>query len=320
VGAPGVFRFHLVALPSSWVVAGIRTAVVGAAVDSAAASVVAGLVASVVAADSVAAEEDRVGKRDFHISSNTMMARSRMSLDDFVAQLKSVHGSQLRTIVLYGSAATNEHIEGLSDLNLLVLVDTLSMDTLRALGQSVRAWNEAGNPPPLTLTVDEWTRSADIFPMEYSDILERHRVLHGTAPFADMIVDRADLRLQLEREAMGKLLRLRQGVMAAADDAEKQRDLMRASFSTLLVLFRAAERLAGRVPPRERLALVREVASRGEFEAAPFERVESLVKGGALSDTDTRAVLAAYVRSMEMFVVHLDGFNPPGVRGGTLST
>lgn len=243
-----------------------------------------------------------------------------MSLDEFVAQLRRVHGTALRTVVLYGSAATNEEVAGLSDLNVLVLVDALSLDALRALGQTIRAWGEAGNPPPLTLTVNEWLRSADIFPMEYADILERHRVLHGSAPFAELIVNRADLRLQLEHEAMGKLLRLRQGVMMAGTDAEQQRDLLRASFSTLLVIFRAAERLAGQVPPRDRLALIREVAVRGEFDPAPFEHVAALVQGTPLSDADTTRTLAAYVTAMETLVLHLDGFNPPGSRGGSLST
>jgi hypothetical protein len=248
-----------------------------------------------------------------------MMAK-RMTLDEFVSQLRVLHGTALRTVVLYGSAAVNEQVEGLSDLNLLVLVDSLSLDVLRSLGQTVRAWSEAGNPPPLTLTVDEWNRSADIFPMEYADILERHRVLFGSAPFSEMIVNRADLRLQLEREAMGKLIRLRQGVMAAGTSAEQQRDLMRASFSTLMVIFRAAERLAGQVPPRDRVALIREVAARGEFDATPFERVAAMVTGQRLADADTTATLGAYVLAMETFVAHLDGFNPPGSRGGTLST
>ena len=50
----------------------------------------------------------------------------------------------------------------------------------------------------MTMTVAEWRGSADIFPMEYADILERHRVLHGTAPFEGVTVDARDLRLQLE--------------------------------------------------------------------------------------------------------------------------
>lgn len=249
-----------------------------------------------------------------------MATRTKMTLDDFVAQLRAIHGTHLQAVVLYGSAAANEQVEGLSDLNVLVLVDELSVDSLRTIGQTVRAWGEAGNPPPLTMTVEEWKRSADIFPMEYADILERHRVLYGTAPFAEMIVNRNDLRLQLEHEAMSKVLRLRQGVMAAGADVGRQRDLMRNSFSTLMVIFRAAERLASRVPPRDRVALIREVASRGDFDATPFERVEALVRGVPLPDADTPATLAAYVNAMETLVAHLDGFNPPGLRGGTHSS
>jgi hypothetical protein len=249
-----------------------------------------------------------------------MAAKATMTLDAFVEQLRAVHGSQLRAVVLYGSAATDEQVEGRSDLNVLVLVNALSVDTLRSLGQTVRAWGEAGNPPPLTLTIAEWERSADIFPMEYADILERHRVLHGTPPFGEMIVNRKDLRLQVEHDAMGKLLLLRQGVMAAGTDAEAQRELMRASFSTLLVIFRAVERLAGRVPSRNRIELIGDVASRGDFDPTPFERVAGLVQGSTLSDTDTSDTLAAYVNAMETLVAHLDGFNPPGLRGGTLQT
>ena len=42
-----------------------------------------------------------------------------------------------------------------------------------------RAWMEAGNPPPLTMTEREWRASPDIFPIEYTDVLDQHHVLHG---------------------------------------------------------------------------------------------------------------------------------------------
>jgi hypothetical protein len=287
----------------------------------AAASVAVDSVDSAAVADSAAAAAVRVGKPFcIHDHTGSMMAKNRITLDEFVEQLRALHGSRLRTVVLYGSAATDEQVEGLSDLNVLVLVDSIAVETLRMLGPTVHAWVEAGNPPPLTLRVDEWQRSADIFPMEYADILERHRVLFGSAPFADVTVNSRDLRLQLEHEAMGKLLRLRQGVMAAGASVAQQRDLMRASFSTLMVIFRAAERLAGQVPPRDKVALIREVAMRGEFDPVAFERVAGLVRGATISDADTPSVLSAYVQAMETLVEHLDGFNPPGLRGGSLST
>ena len=62
--------------------------------------------------------------------------------------------------------------------------------------------------------------------MEYADILERHRVLDGTPPLDGITVPR-HLRLQLEQEAMGKLLRLRQGVLLAGTDGKRQVELLR---------------------------------------------------------------------------------------------
>src|SRR6185436_4805581 len=125
-----------------------------------------------------------------------------MTLDELVAQLRKVYGDQLRSVVLYGSAAAGEHIPKRSDYNVLVIVDTLTADSLRAASATARSWAEAGNPAPLTLTAAEWRGSVDIFPMEYADMIERHRVLHGESPFAGISVEPGDLRLQLEQESM----------------------------------------------------------------------------------------------------------------------
>src|SRR5881398_1411875 len=147
---------------------------------------------------------------------------ARMTLDDLVSQLRAAYGPALRSMVLYGSAASGEHLQKRSDYNVLVIVDGLDAARLTAAAAASRAWTEAGNPAPLTMTTSEWRGSSDIFPMEYADILERHRVLHGEAPFAGISVAQSDLRLQVEHQAMGKLLQLRQGIMAAAGDAKNQ--------------------------------------------------------------------------------------------------
>src|ERR1043166_8255138 len=145
-----------------------------------------------------------------------------MTLDELVTQLRAAYGNALRSIVLYGSAARGEHIAKRSDYNVLVIVEALDAARLAAASAASRAWADAGNPAPLTMTVSEWRGSSDIFPMEYADILERHKVLFGEAPFDGIRVERSDLRLQLEQEAMGKLLKLRQGVLAAGKDGQRQ--------------------------------------------------------------------------------------------------
>jgi hypothetical protein len=234
-----------------------------------------------------------------------------MTLDELVSQLQKVYGPKLRAVVLYGSAAAGEHIPKRSDYNVLVIVDELTMEHMRTEAAVARAWAEDGNPPPLTLTLKEWRASADIFPMEYADILEHHRVLHGTAPFDGMSVDRTHLRLQLEYEAMGKLLKLRQGVLATGGDSKQQIELMAASLSTIMVIFRAVQRLHGAVPPTDYERLSRDVATRAGFDAEPFVRVVQHVRGTQkIGSSDALAVLTGYLDGMYRLVSYLDRYEP----------
>lgn len=241
-----------------------------------------------------------------------MAKSSSMKLDELVAELSRVYGSGLRSIVLYGSAASGEQVEGRSDHNVLVIVDRIDRTRLHQMAEMSRVWIEAGNPLPLTLTQAEWARSADIFPIEYADILERHRVLKGESPFAGIQVNLGDLRLQVEHEAMGKLLRLRAGVMKAGTNAKRQSALMMDSLSALMVIFRAFMRLHGEVPPRDMHAVAKFVAARASFDAAAFDRVIALAREGrTLPAGDTESTLDAYVAGMEALVSYLDGYQMP---------
>src|SRR5512147_1071973 len=138
-----------------------------------------------------------------------------MTLDNLVDQLKTAYGPTLQSVILYGSAVAGEHIAKKSDYNVLVVLDAVPLDRLAAVGAILRSWAEAGNPAPMMFTSAEWRSSSDVFPMEYADILERHRVLHGADVTEGVTVSRVDLRLQTEQQALGKLLHLRRGAMAA---------------------------------------------------------------------------------------------------------
>jgi len=232
-----------------------------------------------------------------------------MTLDELVQQLRKVHGNALQAVVLYGSAASGEDIAGHSDINVMVLAESLALEKLRTLSQTMRAWQEAGNPPVLELTTFEWRSSSDIFPMEYADILERHRVLTGVLPLDGVAVRRADLRLQVEQEAMGKLLRLRRGVMIAGTDAERQQDLLRHSVGTLLVIFRAVLRLDGEVPPKDASQVIDAVAKRCGFDPAPYLQASALRRGTKLAASEAETVLEGYLDGMSRLVRYLDALD-----------
>jgi len=232
---------------------------------------------------------------------------AKMTLDELVAQLQKAFGTGLEAVVLYGSAAAGEHIPKRSDYNVLVLVRELGVAELEREAAIARAWGEGGNPPPLTMTIGEWRSSSDVFPMEYADVLDRHRVLYGTPPFDGVSVAPRDLRLQLEHEAMGKLLQLRQGVLAAGGDRRKQVELLGASLSTFMVIFRALMRYHGESPPVDYERLVDAVAKRTGIAAAPFVRVIHHHRGSEpLPEREVQGVLAGYLEGAHALVDYLD--------------
>ena len=233
---------------------------------------------------------------------------AKMTLDELVAQLRGAFGTDLRAAILYGSAAAGEHHPKKSDYNVLVLVETITAAALVKASATVRAWVEGDNPPPMVLTINEWHGSADIYPMEYADILDRHRVLFGDLQ-TDIRVDPANLRLQLEREAMTALLQVRRGALAAGNDAKAQLALLENSVSTVMVVFRAVLRLRGEEPPRDYVELSKRVAAVSEMDGTAFAQVVWHKRGEQqIRPADVPDVLARALSGLGQLVQYLDRY------------
>ena len=229
-----------------------------------------------------------------------------MTLEALTARLHQDLGDRLVAAVLYGSAARGERVDQRSDFNVLVIVSALSPAALRALAGTTTEWRKAGNPPPLILTEAEWRSSGDVFAMEVADILERHRVLAGALPAEPARVDAMHLRHQLEFEAMGKLLALRQGILAAGATPARELELLAASRSAVLVLFRTLLRVHGETADGAE-EVVRRAAVRAGFDATPFLEVVAHVAGTArIPEARADAVLTAYHAGLERLVAHVD--------------
>ena len=232
-----------------------------------------------------------------------------MTLDELVTQLRAAYGGQLASVVLYGSAAAGEHVPKKSDYNVLVLLERIDASTLASASSVARAWREAGNPPPMTMTVAEWRRSSDVFPMEYADILARNKVLYGTAPFDGISFSLDHLRLQLEQQVLGKLLHLRQGALLAGTDGKRQAELLADSLSTIMVLFRAVLRLKEEQPAGDNAAIATRVAALAGFDPSPFIMASQHRRGEAsIPPADAGLVLARYLSGIEQLNAYLDTF------------
>lgn len=231
----------------------------------------------------------------------------RTTADDLAASLAEILSGSLRAVVIYGSAVAGERIARQSDINVLVIANDLPLAKLLEAGAATTAWTEAGNPPPLIFTTDEWRAAADVFPMEYADILERHQVLRGALPTEGIAVSPANLRHQLEQDARGKLLHLRQGFVAAGRDSGARLELLALTLSKLMILYRALLRLHGREPARDYEDLTHAAAGLAGFDAAAVLPVVQHVRGSQrIAEKDADQVAAGYLVALEQFVRHLD--------------
>ena len=230
-----------------------------------------------------------------------------MTLEQLVARVRETAGANLVGVVLYGSAAGRDYHDKASDVNVLLLVKAADSSQLRSIAPVVRAWVGAGNPPPLLLTVAEWRRRADVFAIEYADLLERHKVLHGELPLDGVTVRRRDLRHQLEAEAMGKLLRLRRGTMSSAGDPNRLRAIVEDSFSSILTLIRATMHLHGESAPLSTEAMCDRVGALAKFDPSPFRTVLAARHGSArLRDNDLEKLVDGYVEALDRLIAHID--------------
>jgi len=135
---------------------------------------------------------------------------AEQDLKDLVTRLKNAGGSNLLSVILYGSAATEEFHPGHSDLNVLCIMQSLGRDELSKLHAASAWWAKKGHPAPLFFTLNELQHSADVFAIELFDIKAAHRVLHGENVMALLHVPMDLHRLHVERELRNNTLRLRQ--------------------------------------------------------------------------------------------------------------
>ncbi|MCB4757375.1 MAG: hypothetical protein LHV69_10175 [Elusimicrobia bacterium] len=130
-------------------------------------------------------------------------------VDEYCEGLKNVLGNNLISIILYGSAAKEEQIPKESDVNLMIILRECSLEKFSTAEKIISLGEKKGNINPVFWSEDELRNSADVFPVEFLDIKEKYRVLHGKDIFAEIAIDTKNLRHQLEFELRSKLLHLR---------------------------------------------------------------------------------------------------------------
>src|SRR2546429_3683269 len=85
---------------------------------------------------------------------------SQLTVAQFAAEVARALGARLVALLLYGSWARGTHVPDRSDVNTLLICNTVDDALFAALAPAMRAWTRAGHPAPLILTEREWRGGA----------------------------------------------------------------------------------------------------------------------------------------------------------------
>ena len=230
------------------------------------------------------------------------------ALNRLVDDLRAAHGENLASIVLYGSVAAGDHVELRSDHNLLIVLNRIALEDLRLSQTTMRDWLSHGQPMPVYFTVEELKRAADVFPIEFLQMEQARKVLHGRDPFEFVDISRANLRHQTEYELRTKLIQLRRLYIPASISVEKLSALMSDSLASFAALFRAVLILHGQEPPVSKADSVRATARLLGLEGSPFEQIFELRSktGSTLTETEANTVFSAYMAQIERVIEAVD--------------
>lgn len=223
-------------------------------------------------------------------------------LNELVQKLNAAARANLKSVILYGSAATEEFHAKHSDLNLLCVVEQADGAHLEALHSAVEWWIRRGQRAPLVFTLDELRRSADVFAIELLDMKSRHRVLHGENVLADLQVPLQFHSIQVERELRTNWLRLRQAILAAPKKPKAYLEIMTASFSSFTALFRHALIALGEAAPETKREAIDRIAQFAAADAAGFHAIlavrEGKLKGREVNVEGTMNQYLAFVEAV----------------------
>jgi hypothetical protein len=200
-------------------------------------------------------------------------------LQAYAQDVKSAFGDQLEGLLIYGSAVRGEFLPGRSNLNLLLVVTGYDAAILKRYEPVQKRWSKEGVITPLFLTDQDVRTSSVLFPLEFLEIQEHHRVLGGRDPFVGFHVDAAKLADEVRQGLAGHVLRLRQRFAEAGGANDAVMILLPLAVTSTVPLLRGIQRMRGWPVLTQSDAVVKDIADRLQLDLQGFHDALMLKRG-----------------------------------------
>lgn len=174
---------------------------------------------------------------------------ARSGLERYITSLRELFGENLISIILYGSAVRDDYTAGISNLNVqVVLQDARIEEAKKAAGVSRRARDKHAIEPRF-MSLEAIKTASDVLPIAFLDMQERYIVLYGEDVLEDVVIERRNLRFQIEYQLRFILLRMRNRFLFSHHDWNLMASRLARSFTNFLHLLKSVYRLLEEEPP-----------------------------------------------------------------------
>jgi hypothetical protein len=228
-------------------------------------------------------------------------------ISPYLEGLRSLLGANLNSIIIYGSAVVEDYDPRRSNVNLVVVVEKLDFNVLQDVQHYVSRWTRKGIVAPLFLTREHMRTSSDVFPLEFLDMSDFHKVVIGDDPFAKLAINRENLRLECEEKLKGSLINLRQSYLEIADRRVPMMNLVASSITGLVSVFRGLVRLSGAKAAALKAEVIVQAADEYGFNKAPFHKaLEIKHLAPRMTRNEMDAFYSSYLAEIEKLAIKVD--------------
>ena len=189
-----------------------------------------------------------------------------------VKDLKDIYGENLVSVIIYGENIEQEYSKSQS---VIVIFNKLEASDLKIAITAMKKWRKTKNPLPIVMSEIEWFSSADVYPIEYTEIKNNHEILYGKNVVVPIAVSKHDLRLQCEYEIKNILVRIRQIYLGNSDNPQFMVKTLEETSTKLVRILKSALSLFDVPAPEEYSEVIQRMAQKTSFDGEIFVEILS---------------------------------------------
>jgi len=241
---------------------------------------------------------------DILVNLEKLNSHVRKVLVPFSQAMIALHGDNLKSISLYGSAVGEDFIPKKSNVNLLLVMERIDPPDLKMSLKLINQGRKKGIIP-LLLTVEHMKSSTDTFPIEFLEMKENYILIYGKDILDELEVNSRNVRLQCEQQLKGGLIRLYQVYLEIGMREKRIRSLLINSLTSFIPIFRSLLRLKGKALPVKKRDIISDLEKEFTVNGALFLKVLQMKEGKKVED-NLEKLFGDYLEEVEKLCIICD--------------